>query len=702
MWVSFFLAWMSAIAILYLPGYFVMRTAGASRLTSFAAAPPLAAIILELLCVIYDKLNIPANPLTVVLPAILLGLFAYLASRFVAGGDIRVPKKVWVGRYAFQEGSSWPARFCQFLKSDTGCLFLYMGVSTIIAGLIFIGTLDGSASFPQDSDNSAHLSWIRSFADSQILSTLNVSFYHDLVGEGVTLVNTAGGYYPAGWHMVCALVMQACNVPAPLAANAVNFTFLSIVLPSGLFLFFRKLFQGKRGMLYCGAFMCLAFPSFPWGLILPPQGPLYPNFAAFVLLPFACWAFMEALACFRRRREFALYTIHFIVSAVAIGIMHPNGVFSLYAIVAVYATVNSPRWLYRVLRKRGRRQPWQIALLAAITGCVVFMAAALGWLLFMQVPPIARIVGFSWAPYLDLPEAFCRVLTLSFGRPNEQVVLPFIVAIGIAYSLWERRFLWLSVAFSFFCISFVAAAATSGFWDSLLTGFWYTDGNRVAANAGLIGIPLAAIGLYTIVHLIQKVVAGGSDGFARRAGSALVAGCLVATFLFLNFSRCVGDVWTSFDDIGFCFMTANDTKRPNTYDPEERAFVQRVKEVVDPDELILNVADDGSSFAYAEDGLNLVYRRSSNSGRPGDDDAGLLRKELDALGSSSEVRDILERNGISYILLLDKGGDIRDERCYYGYYRPDDWEGYNAIDDSTPGLETVLSEGDMRLYKIVG
>jgi hypothetical protein len=29
------------------------------------------------------------------------------------------------------------------------------------------------------------------------------------------------------------------------------------------------------------------------------------------------------------------------------------------------------------------------------------------------------------------------------------------------------------------------------------------------------------------------------------------------------------------------------------------------------------------------------------------------------------------------------------------------WRGLIKVDDETPGLETLLSEGDMRLYKIV-
>lgn len=34
-------------------------------------------------------------------------------------------------------------------------------------------------------------------------------------------------------------------------------------------------------------------------------------------------------------------------------------------------------------------------------------------------------------------------------------------------------------------------------------------------------------------------------------------------------------------------------------------------------------------------------------------------------------------------------------------YLPENWTGVTNIDENTPGFELVLSEGDMRLYKIV-
>lgn len=687
MWATFFLAWAVCLVLLYLPGALLSRALGASRLVALAAAPPVAVVAYEALCIVYSRVQVPANGFTVVLPIALTALVACLVSA--------------VMRHRLSAAS--PKRPAMS-KGDWAYLAAYVLFSTVVAGLIFVGNLDGPASFPQDSDNSAHLAWVKSFVDSGNMSTLNVSFYHDLASRDLTLVSSSGVYYPAGWHMLCALVAQVSGAPVAVAVNAVNFALLAVVVPSGLFLFFRKIFQGDRILLGCGALVCLAFPSFPWGLVLPPQGPLYPNFASFALLPFAIWAFVELCSCGGRPKRLVAYAVYFVTASAAVGIMHPNGVFSLFAMLAIYVIVNGPRWLFGRLRQQGCAVARSAILGAALCAVLVLAAGAL-WMLLLQVPSIGRIAGFSWAAYLTPEKALVRIADLAFGRPNPQIVLPFIVLIGAVCALRRRRHLWLVVAFAFFCGSFFAAAATNGPLDALLTGFWYTDGNRVAANAGLMGIPLAALGLGCIVravsgllHRSHRFIVLGNVQRKAVAGMLVIAGALL--FSYLNFSRCLFGIYTAFDDIENCFSAANNQERANTFSPEERAFTAKVKEVVDSDDLILNVADDGSSFAYVTDDLNLVYRRSSNS-RTGNDDAALLRNSLNELGSSAEVRDVLARNGIKYIMLLDQGGAIQDERCYYGYYNPEDWKGYNAITDETPGLEVVLAEGDMRLYRVV-
>ena len=65
------------------------------------------------------------------------------------------------------------------------------------------------------------------------------------------------------------------------------------------------------------------------------------------------------------------------------------------------------------------------------------------------------------------------------------------------------------------------------------------------------------------------------------------------------------------------------------------------------------------------------------------------------------MQKVIKDANIRYILILDLGGEITDERCFYGYYTPSKWTGINNIDDETPGLKTLLAEGDMRLYEIL-
>ena len=51
------------------------------------------------------------------------------------------------------------------------------------------------------------------------------------------------------------------------------------------------------------------------------------------------------------------------------------------------------------------------------------------------------------------------------------------------------------------------------------------------------------------------------------------------------------------------------------------------------------------------------------------------------------------------MLLLD-AGDTEAATLYREFLDKDDWKGFFNITDSTEGLEPVLSEGDMRLYRI--
>ena len=226
--------------------------------------------------------------------------------------------------------------------------------------------------------------------------------------------------------------------------------------------------------------------------------------------------------------------------------------------------------------------------------------------------------------------------------------------------------------------------------------------------AALIGIPLATLGLYILLQAVKKISTRMVAPEKSKSLITILSVALVIGFIAVNYYPSYtlpgrGNVVTAFGDYETCNILANLQDRDNLYDREEAAFAGKVKDVVDPAYCIYNNADDGSPFAYAFEGLNLCYRRSAAQLLDGGESvqSELLRNRIDDLASDDEVQKVIKDANIRYILILDLGGEITDERCFYGYYTPSKWTGINNIDDETPGLKTLLAEGDMRLYEIL-
>ena len=133
------------------------------------------------------------------------------------------------------------------------------------------------------------------------------------------------------------------------------------------------------------------------------------------------------------------------------------------------------------------------------------------------------------------------------------------------------------------------------------------------------------------------------------------------------------------------------------YTQDERDFVARVKEIVPEGELILNAPFDGSVFAYPSEDLNVYYK----SCRPGGEtkESKLIRTSLNQIAANEDVQEAVASTGASYLLVLDGYGWDEDVYTALGDYWPALWSGLEVNDD-TPGFEVVLSEGNMRLYRI--
>ena len=74
---------------------------------------------------------------------------------------------------------------------------------------------------------------------------------------------------------------------------------------------------------------------------------------------------------------------------------------------------------------------------------------------------------------------------------------------------------------------------------------------------------------------------------------------------------------------------------------------------------------------------------------------------MNNIATDKAVQEAVDTIGAKYVIKLDQGDQGVRKNRYLFTYDETLWEGIDSIDDTTPGLELMLSEDDMRLYKII-
>lgn len=494
MWLTFALAICIGVAVLYAPGYLVGRAVSLERFASVAVAPAFSVAALVILGVVLNAVHVRCDGWMLLLACAALCLLIYGVCRVFRG----------------LRGADGRTHSAQSAFDSEWVLFaLYVGVAVAVSLIVFVHAMGDPVSFSRNDDTTVHLSVVRGFLDSGTFSTLNVTKYLDL-GE-------SGGYYPAAWHVVTAVVASLVGNQVALATNAMIFVVCAFVLPVGLLFLLRQLFPDNKLALYAGSLFSVAFCGYPWGFVV--FGQLLSNLLSFALIPGALGLLISGLnASGSSRSGFA---IAYAFSLISIALAQPNGAFTLGIWSAAFAV--SYLWGRTDGRRSGKR--------AAIILCLVACAA---WVLLFVAPPLQGAVTYSWKSTLSIPEAIVAGLLFMFtNREGAQPFLTVLVLLGVAKTLKDRRLRWLSVsyivAFSFYVID----VATDGFVKQLLTGLWYTDYYRTGAMAALFAIPLAALGFAWLVKLGASLLEkmhlgrqGGSRLLCAGYGSGGVAGGL--------------------------------------------------------------------------------------------------------------------------------------------------------------------------------
>ena len=685
MWASFLLAFLSFITLLYLPGFLIARSFFRSTFSSLICGPVVSIFLYECLAIALPYFGIGASFATIVVPCLFAGIIA-LAVKFAKRGS----------RSLLAE----KARHISILKRPWLPILLYIGFASIISVIYFIRPLEGAFSFNQSPDNVYHLGLIHSFLESGIFSPLTANLYPVIEGVEEGPVTSAGSFYPAAWHCLVALTASAVGCPTTVAVNASLFSLTAVVFPLSTFALLNRLFASRPSVVIAGAFTSIGFAAFPWWLVY--FGPLYPNLASLTLVPNVASIFIAMFDKYSSARFNIAYAIMFLVGIADLALLQPNGVFSLAVILFPYC-------VYLLWRKTQS----SLSNLARILCCTAFVLAAIAcWYLLYLAPFMQSVVNYPWGSFESARQEVVNIALLAYRAPQAQPALALLVALGIMFTIKNRKFLWITASYAIATIMMFVCATTDGKLDAILTGFWYTDPYRIAATCALAALPLAALGGSVVFNLLERcweLLASDTREKTAHSKVAISAGLalLFAAVTFYPNHSIPGyaTINTAFGEIEENAISTNKALSYSVLTDEERHFLQEVSSVVPKGALILNKPDDGSVFGYALYDLNLVYRKTGIEAYNTDpDDSKTMRLSIDKIATDGSVSETARSYNLRYVLVLDQGQDPNEgtylERYYYDHYIESAWTGIDGITDNTLGFKIVLEEDDMRLYEI--
>jgi hypothetical protein len=658
MWPLYFWGVFVCLAILYLPGFLQLKSLSFSSIAAVCIAPAVTLGEYALLGVAFGLAGIPIAWFIMPGMALLISVVLLIFNSLCKGkSDCRTI-------------------FADF-RIGPFASFLFFG---ILFGMVyFVKNLDGPSSFSIMFDSGYHLNVIKAFMSTGRYSIVQATSSPTSVDPFADI-----SFYPAGWHVVCALVGSAISCDVPMAVNVGILTFLSFVFPTAMFAFCTVVFRGDEKKVLASSLFILAFVSFPWGFL--EYGPLYSNFAALAVLPIMIAIFIR-LVDDVKSRSFSIVST-FVLGLVALVALQPNSVFTAVVICSPFVVGH--------LFQCGKGNSRNLAASAiAPTLFVVFVAAV--FVLCYKASFLSGVVHNSYNNYAEnAAQAIIDFVNLGYRNAVAQPLLACICILGVLTCLGTSSYRWLIFGWLYFGLAYVSAGGVNGgILNDFLSGFWYNDVDRIAANCSILLIPFAGLGLNSILTLACHWVTTLSDIRSGKTALSLSIAGLVLLINYLPSHYFAGNGWvnTAFGERSSRLEALETYDRSLTSDEIE--FLAECKALVG-DEPILNMPFDGSVLAYAISDINVVYRvhfagTSSNE--------RLIQALLNQYTYHDSVKNAIKESGVRYVLLLDVKG-CQGNTYYTDHYDAKLWSGLTGIDDNTPGFSIVLSEGDMRLYSI--
>ena len=679
MWIQFFCAAALALACLVLPGFLIARGMGARAEFALGVAPLVTLACYGVMSIVFGATGIPCGWFSLPLPLIVIGAAMWVVAR-------RRGRGVELGFSAEAERPFAETGLASWLSPVRLGMLLAVAAAIATSLAVYVLNIGEPDAFIQNYDNAAHLSRIHLFATTQNYSTL------------------LGGTYPSAWHGIAALVESTLGVSSMMAEHAANLAFIVGAYPIGTVFLAAVLSPERRRVVWMSGLLCLSFGFFPWRIML--FGPLYPNLAAFCLMPAVAALFILLCAPKVGAPERIRYGVLFVLGGMAMALSQPNAIFSTGVFLIPFCVWRVYRLVAEALGDRKRKA---IIAVAAAAGVAVLFAAL--WYALSQMPFMASIVYYYRDTPLDFAQAVRWALGFSFVIKRQQYLIAMVVALGALVLLVRPRTRWVVFSFALIMFLFAVSISIEHPIANILVGFWYSDYYRLAATACVFAVPLVATGMDAVASGVQwcagklAVRAEGDRARSLKMAGSVAAGAAVAVIMAINYVpfEFIGQYYRSygFDAVAYEMRDMYQDESKVVVGPEEIAFLEEVAQIVPAGEVIMNVPYDGSVFGYVLSDLDLVY---NSFGFDPTAEAGVLREGVDRIATDADVQAAAETEGVRWVLQLDQGTGPQhfneDGSIYpFGYYI-ESWLGITGVNDDTPGLECVLAEGDMRLYRI--
>ena len=680
---------MTVIA-LYVPGYLFFRAMRFSRIASVVAAPLFSCTVYGVLPIPYYELGIPCTVPTTFGVALAIGIAAFAARR-VSGKElaptIALP----------QPSGIWLPRNTEHTR-DWALLALYILVGIIACVVYFGSNLPVPDAMHIRYDNQTHLTIAKSFLDSGMWSSLHPSYFLDLPLDQRSIAPSSS-FYPSLLSALTALCALMSGLGATAAFNAVLFALCAIVAPAGMFAIMRVAFPGNTGIIAAGALAAVCFTGFPWGLFVRA---LFPNVGAFALMLPAIGATMIAFTDATLKRAALRVAGIWVVAMPGLALMQPNAVFAAFVFLGAYLA----HWCGCLAAqpkvsdegdkpaRSDRSRRWIAIGIVTVCCCIV-------WAICLNLPPLQSVVRYFGNTIMDPLNILKKTVFFSFAPFKHEYLLGLVVIVGIVACI-KKRILWPLFPAAFMAAAYFTVRTQNNALTHILGGFWYTDHVRIAAAYSLFLAPITAVGIVSIAKGAASIV-GRVFSCNTSQWQAAAASCAVVLFCIINFFpnfTVPGGSTERQTGMGSVYSVMHDMyalSDSHVYSGDEYAFVTKAREIVGED-LVINYPGDGSIFAYSGNDLCIYYRTTKFKGES--DAARTIRKHLYKYGKNENVQAAVRSTGATYVLKLDHGVSYEDGTWFNQFSRPERWTGIEKVGDDTAGFTVVLSEGDMRLYRI--